>query len=172
MHKVKKRVQTTSLFDAHEERFTLLPHDGMPKVVSKYQQNLGAVEFKKGEGRKNPIFHITDKIAIGRTHNDQMGSMVQQNLTKNNKRVCLDKVYDYNLDNSTMIPNYREISFGKEDRWNNQFTFFQDPNTKDAFGQAEARESTCDLEKAFMAEMYLLKPLPHDQRDFSKSFKP
>jgi hypothetical protein len=51
------------------------------------------------------------------------------------KRICLDKMYDYNVDKSIMVPNYKEISFGKEDRWENKFTFFTDGSSPAKFGQ-------------------------------------
>ena len=104
MHKLKCRKNKTSLLDAHEERFSKLPNDGISLKLSKYQKFKGQVEFKKGEGRKNPYYHITSKTAIGKNHN---------------KVFTLDKMYDYNPDTSVLIPNYKDIKFGTEDRWNN-----------------------------------------------------
>lgn len=82
-------------------------------------------------------------------------------------------MYDYDLDKATMIPNYKDIHFGKEDRWDNKFNFFGDlfdSKKESRFGVPQ--ESCVDLSKVYDAQRYITHKSQSHSRSFSVQYIP
>jgi len=77
-------------------------------------------------------------------------------------------MYDYDMDKSVLIPNYKEIKFTSASRWNNSFGIFGDifyDKKESKFGAAS--ESCISYDKVYEAQRTLTHLNPVQARSFS-----
>lgn len=141
-----------------EERFNLLPKNGLPTVSSKVLRSVKPVAMSKMEGRHRPIINLVTNEVI----------QLRPELVDPSE----ERTYDKKLDGERLLGQYTDLrkhgSFGREeDRWLGHQSYLghlYDTRKANRFGAP--RETSLDADKAKHAIEKYVKPKVVNQRSF------
>ena len=137
--------------DPHEKRFDPLPNNGLPEVSSKVKRVISQVKMEKSDGRLLPITNL------------QKNELVQLKLNP-----AQDQNYDFDLEKISHFPLSKFSKFSSKPRFNNQGIFGDIFDEKKAFRFGSSIDKSIDMDKAYRAQLVLLKPRIRQQHEFKK----